>query len=63
MVCRLAPTCPAARRFLRQGVQARGWILLEEVSMGFELWRQINGFPPVIADAEPASKNKNVGPK
>ena len=23
-----------SRRFLRQGVQARGWILLEEVSLG-----------------------------
>ncbi len=42
-----------SRRFLRQGVQARGWILLEEVTLGFELWRQLNGFPPVIADAEP----------
>lgn len=42
-----------SRRFLRQGVQARGWILLEEVTIGFELWRQLNGFPPVIADAEP----------
>ena len=42
-----------SKRFLRQGVQARGWILLEEVSLGFELWRNLNGFPPVIADAEP----------
>lgn len=33
-------------RFLRQGTRARGWILLEEVSVGFEIWRQLNGFPP-----------------
>lgn len=44
-----------SRHFLRQGVQARGWVLLEEVSLGFELWRQINGFPPVIANSEPQS--------
>jgi len=36
---------PSAR-FLRQGVRAKGWVLLEEVSVGFEVWRQLNGFPP-----------------
>ncbi|MDH4468097.1 MAG: biotin/lipoyl-binding protein [Bacteriovoracaceae bacterium] len=30
---------------LRQGMLARGWVLLDEVSLGFELWRQFNGFP------------------
>ena len=45
-----------SRRFLRQGVQARGWILLEQVTLGFELWRNLNGFPPVISDAEPKEK-------
>ena len=33
-------------RFLRQGVRAKGWVLLEEVTVGFEVWRQLNGFPP-----------------
>lgn len=33
-------------RYLRQGVRANGWILLDQVSLGFELWRQFNGFPP-----------------
>ncbi len=33
-------------RYLRQGVRAHGWVLLNEVSVGFELWRQLNGFPP-----------------
>lgn len=32
-------------RYLRQGVSARAWILLQEVSIGYELWRQVNGFP------------------
>jgi len=32
-------------RFLRQGVSAKAWILLNEVSIGYELWRLVNGFP------------------
>lgn len=36
------------RRWLRQGVRANGWVLLEQVSLGFEMWRQINGFPPAL---------------
>lgn len=31
--------------YLRQGVSARAWILLEQVSIGYELWRLANGFP------------------
>ncbi len=31
--------------YLRQGVRAQGWVLLKDVSLGWELWRQINGFP------------------
>lgn len=42
-------------RYLRQGVKAIGWILLDEVRLGWELWRQLNSFPmtveqPVIGD-------------
>jgi hypothetical protein len=40
-------------RFLRQGVRANGWILLDEVRLGYELWRQFNGFPPAISPSEP----------
>lgn len=32
-------------RFVRFGSTARGWVLLEEVSIGYELWRQMNNFP------------------
>jgi len=35
-------------RYLRQGVRANGWALLNRVSIGFELWRQFNGFPPAL---------------
>jgi adhesin transport system membrane fusion protein len=51
-------------RFLRQGVRTNGWILLEQVTLGYELWRRFNGFPPVLdappgyADA-PAGKGKS----
>lgn len=38
-------------RFLRQGVQANAWILLDNVRLGFELWRQWNGLPPAIREA------------
>ncbi|MEZ5288708.1 MAG: HlyD family efflux transporter periplasmic adaptor subunit [Vicinamibacterales bacterium] len=44
-----------SRRFLRQGVRANGWVLLNIVPIGYELWRQFNGFPPVIAPDEPAA--------
>lgn len=33
---------------LRQGVRTKGWILLDEVRLGFELWRRFNGFPPSV---------------
>ena len=40
-------------RYLRQGVRVIGWILLDSVSLGWELWRQFNGFPPTIQMAPP----------
>ncbi len=33
-------------RFVRFGAKARGWVLLNEVSVGYELWRLVNNFPP-----------------
>ena len=33
-------------RFLKHGAKVYGWILLNKVKLGYELWRQINGFPP-----------------
>lgn len=33
---------------LRQQVRARAWVLLQEVPLGWELWRKINGFPPAL---------------
>jgi hypothetical protein len=42
-----SPEWPAPR-FLRQGISAKGWVLLERVTIGFEVWRLLNGFPPRI---------------
>jgi multidrug resistance efflux pump len=44
--------------YLRQGTQANGWVLLKRVSLGYELWRRFNGFPPVISQEEPRVQEK-----
>ncbi|MCA9246799.1 MAG: HlyD family efflux transporter periplasmic adaptor subunit, partial [Planctomycetales bacterium] len=46
------PTWPS-QRFLRQGVRANGWVLLEQVPLWYEIWRNMNGFPPVVSTEEP----------
>lgn len=45
-------------QFLRQGVRTNGWVLLNQVKLGFELWRQFNGFPPVVNTKEPLESEK-----
>jgi membrane fusion protein, adhesin transport system len=42
-----------AQRFMRQGMLARGWVQLERVAIGWELWRQFNGFPPQLDPDSP----------
>jgi membrane fusion protein, adhesin transport system len=42
--------------YLRQGNQAIGWVFLNQVTLGYELWRQLNGFPPVVAPKPPEKK-------
>lgn len=39
---------PSAQ-FLRQGARTNGFVLLDRVTLGYELWRQANGFPPTVA--------------
>lgn len=49
-------------RFLRPGAEASGWIMLDTVPLGFELWRQFNAFPPTIKPEELGlSKNLDAG--
>ena len=40
---------------LRPGAEATGWILLGEVSLGYELWRQFNAFPPTVERPMPGA--------
>lgn len=38
-------------QFLKQGTTVKSWIFLERVSIGYELWRLINGFPPRLPES------------
>ena len=38
-------------QFLKQGSTVKSWIFLERVSIGYELWRLINGFPPRLPES------------
>ena len=35
-------------RYVRIGAKVRAWVLLETVSVGYEMWRQLNNFPPEL---------------
>lgn len=43
---------PDHDRWLRQGVRANAWVMLDQVPLWFELWRQMNGFPPLMSNAD-----------
>ncbi|MEM9727379.1 MAG: HlyD family efflux transporter periplasmic adaptor subunit [Myxococcota bacterium] len=53
---------PAAS-YLRQGVLAKGWVLLNQVRLGFEIWRQFNGFPPTTDPPPLANGGAQGDPK
>ncbi|WP_224244337.1 HlyD family secretion protein [Hyalangium gracile] len=42
--------------YLRQGVRVNGWVFLNRVRLGYELWRRFNGFPPSVDMPEPAKQ-------
>lgn len=50
-------------RYLRQGVRTNGWVLLNQVPLWFEIWRSMNGFPPVIDPDGPPEKDDPDGKK
>ena len=47
--------------FLRQGVRAQGWVVLNEVRLGYEVWRLLNGFPPA-REVKPKESRQPLGP-
>lgn len=50
--------------YLRQGVRVNGWVLLDQVRLGYELWRRFNGFPPTVAlpGQDKAASKKGASP-
>ena len=44
-----------SERFLRQGVRVNGWVILNRVTMIYELWRQLNAFPPQLTEEKPST--------
>ena len=38
-------------KYLRQGTAVHAWVQLDTVSLGYEIWRNINGFPLSVVDA------------
>jgi hypothetical protein len=42
---------------LRVGSGVVGWVMLDDVPIWYELWRQLNGFPPSLR-GEPEKTEK-----
>lgn len=47
--------------YLRVGAKARGWIRMETVSVGYELWRRLNDFPLEYPEARSAPTSNDSG--
>ncbi|GFM29175.1 efflux RND transporter periplasmic adaptor subunit [Novosphingobium sp. PY1] len=56
------PAWPA-RRFVRQGGKALGWIQGDNVTVGYELWRQINDFPLNFGQVQVAGEGQEKAEK
>jgi multidrug efflux pump subunit AcrA (membrane-fusion protein) len=56
-----APPWPE-EELLRQGVRAQGWVLVAEVRLGWEVWRLLNGFPPVRPVKDADGGGSRLGP-
>jgi multidrug resistance efflux pump len=44
--------------YLRQGSKVTGWVILSDVPLGYEIWRRMNGLPPVIPVRDKQIKRK-----
>jgi multidrug efflux pump subunit AcrA (membrane-fusion protein) len=45
-------------RYVRFGAAVQAWILLETVPVGYEIWRQLNNFPPELPQGESSGQAK-----
>ncbi len=46
-------------KILRRGAKVLGWVQMNRVTVGYELWRQFNGFPPAPDDVAIESYKKS----
>lgn len=46
-------------RQIRNGSGTQSWVMLDDVPVWYEIWRQLNGFPPSLYE-EPFDENKNT---
>ncbi|NVJ45598.1 MAG: HlyD family efflux transporter periplasmic adaptor subunit [Cytophagia bacterium] len=44
---------------LRMGSGTKGWVMLDNVPVWYEIWRQLNGFPPSLYSAPEESATKS----
>ncbi len=52
------PTPWPDERFVRFGSNARGWVLLDTVPVGYEVWRLLNNFPPRLPAGQSGSRSQ-----
>ena len=50
-------------RQLRLGSEAKGFVMLEEVPLWYELWRLYNGFPPSLRKRNPGGSGGSYDSK
>lgn len=50
-----------AEQLLRQGVRAQGWVIINKVTVGYEVWRLLNGFPPA-REVKTKEPGRSLGP-
>jgi len=46
------------KNVLRQGVRTQGWVLMDTVTLGYEIWRKFNGFPVSLNEKPSATNSK-----
>lgn len=49
------PVAWPSARFVRYGSKVRGWVQLNTVRAGYEVWRQLNNFPPTLVETQPGT--------
>jgi Multidrug resistance efflux pump len=48
---------------LRLGSGTKGWVMLDNVALWYEIWRQLNGFPPSLYQQPSEEDTNNIASK